>query len=257
MIWRGLLILTLLLWGPTAAAGQQQVTIFAAASTQPALSKLAERFEQGEDEEIGLRLVFAATSTLAKQIAAGAPADLFLAASEDWMDYLARRDLLAPGSRRNLLGNRLALIAPANGAAAPPFDWSRPQSLLALGRLALGDPDHVPAGIYAKAALETLGVWPDLAPSSARTANVRAALALVERKEVGAAIVYRSDAQGRGDVVTLGLVPSQLHPPIRYPLAIVAGRDSAAVRRAYDFLSGPKARAVFAEAGFQPLANGG
>ena len=256
----GLLILALLLFWQPARAASDQVTIFAAASTQPALAAIAERFAQAGGDEPDLRLVFAATSTLAKQIAAGAPADLFLAANESWMDYLATRDLLTSGSRVDLLGNRLALIAPAKSAQAAQtqaIDWSAPDGLLALGRLALGDPDHVPAGIYAKAALVALGLWPALAPSSARTADVRAALVLVERAEVGAAIVYRSDATGRPAVVTLGLVPASLHPPIRYPLAIVVGRDSPAARRVYDFLLGPEAAAVFAAAGFQALAGHG
>ena len=246
----------LLVWQPARAA-QDQVTIFAAASTQPALTAIAERLDQAGDDGPELRLVFAATSTLAKQIAAGAPADLFLAANESWMDYLAKRDLLAPGGRVDLLGNRLALVAPANGAHPPTIDWNAPADLLALGRLALGDPDHVPAGIYAKAALEALGLWPKLAPTTARAADVRAALALVERAEVGAAIVYQSDAIGRPAVVTLGLVPASLHPPIRYPLAIIVGRDTPAVRRVYDFLQGPEATAVFTEAGFQARPDSG
>ena len=136
----------------------------------------------------------------------------------------------------------------------PALDWSDPKpgfaALLRNRRLALGDPDHVPAGIYAKAALQAIGLWQDLASSVARTANVRAALALIERGEAGLAMVYRSDTIGRPRLELLDLVPDGLHPPIIYPLAIVRDRDRPAVRVVYDFLRGPEALQLFADAGF-------
>ena len=233
----------------------EELTVFAAASTTTALEEAVDRFP---GESTTVRLVFAASSTLAKQIDHGAPADLFLSANAAWMDYLAERGAIDPASRIDLLGNRLVLIAPA--------DRSLPSSLepgpvladaLGDGRLAIGDPAHVPAGIYAKAALETLGAWPALAGKTARTANVRAALALVHRGEAAAGIVYRSDVAISDRVRVAGLFPAGSHPPITYPMAVVAGRRSPAVDRLYQFLLGPTARAVFEKHGFSAPSQGG
>ena len=157
-----------------------EVTIFAAASTTNAVTDLANAFERRG--AIGVRPVFAASSTLAKQIAHGAPADLFLSASPAWMDYLDAKDALAPGSRVDLLSNRLVLIAPRDSGLSLTVEPGFPLAeALGGGRLAIGDPAHVPAGIYAKAALLSLGVWDAVGPRAAAAANVRAAMALVER----------------------------------------------------------------------------
>lgn len=233
----------------------EDVMIFAAASTAEAVNAVAARYAamvQGDrDNGHSVRPVFAASSTLAKQIAQGAPAHLFLSASQGWMDYLERRAVIEPDSRVDLLGNRLVLVTPVDStlslAIAPHFPLARG---LDGGWLAIGDPAHVPAGIYAKAALETLGVWPEVAGRTARTANVRAALVLVERGEAAAGIVYQSDLELSSRVRPAGMFPSTTHPPIIYPLARIAGPSSPAVERFYRFLLGPDARTIFNAHGF-------
>ena len=241
-----------ILWLACAASAAQaeQVTIFAAASTTNAVTDVANAFEQGS--EIKVTPVFAASSTLAKQIAHGAPADLFLSASLDWMDYLEARAALESGSRRDLLGNDLVLVVPRDSALslsiAPGFALAE-----ALGerRLAIGDPAHVPAGLYAKAALVTLGVWQAVEPRIAAAANVRAALALVERRAAVAGIVYATDAAISRRVRVAATFPQDSHPPIVYPLGITAGRDGPAVRAFAAFLHGEEAAAIFRGHGFR------
>ncbi|GMG84269.1 molybdate ABC transporter substrate-binding protein [Paralimibaculum aggregatum] len=225
------------------ARGAEPLTVFAAASLTDALEEIA----AAHAAETGRRprLAFAASSTLARQIEAGAPADLFLSANARWMDRLEAKGLLAPGTRRDIAGNRLVLVGPAGTAPAPAA------ALLAAatGRIALGDPDHVPAGIYARAALEHLGLWDRLAPRLARADNTRAALALVARGETPLGIVYASDALVAPDLAVLAEMPADSHPPIRYPAAIVAGRDGAAARAFLERLSGAAARAALARHG--------
>jgi molybdate transport system substrate-binding protein len=242
----------------SAPARAEQVTVFAASSTTPALTEAAERYEASPAAEGDtIRLVFAASSTLAKQIIEGAPADLFLSANPAWMDYLADRDAIDPSSRHDLLGNRLALVAPKHR----PFDLAvEPGFPLAEaldgGRLALGDPAHVPVGIYAKSALEQLGAWPALAARTARAADARAVLALVGRGEVAAGVVYQSDVQFDAGIGLVGLFPLESHPPIVYPLAVVASRGSPAVERLYRFLRSADAQVVFQRHGFRGPGEG-
>ncbi len=242
-------------------AAAEQITIFAAASTAEALSDAARAFEaeaERRGEAVTVRTVFAASSTLAKQITQGAPADLFLSASAAWMDYLDTRKAIEPASRSVLLSNRLALIVPGESGLRPPLDDGR--GLLAAlgdGRLAMGDPAHVPAGIYGQAALTSLGIWQELADRTARAASVRAALALVERGEAVAGIVYRSDAQGRETVRLIGLFPADSHPEIAYPLAVVRGRGSPAAQTFARFLRGEAAQATFRAHGFATPTGGG
>lgn len=243
--------------GPRAGADDPApVTLFAAASTATALDEIAALYES---RGLGtVRPVFAASSTLAKQIARGAPADLFLSANLAWMDYLDDRALLEPRERRTLLGNRLVLIAPIAPResllelrVAPDFDLA---GALGKDRLAMGDPDHVPAGLYGKAALKTLGVWAAVAGHAAFTANVRAALALVERRAAGAGIVYASDARISSRVRVIGQFPADSHPPVEYPLATVRGRGRPAVAALREFLQAPEARAIFERNGFRVVA---
>jgi molybdate transport system substrate-binding protein len=230
-------------------ARAEQVTVFAAASTTSALEEAVGRYEAAGGGAV--RLVFAASSILAKQIAQGAPADLFLSANMAWMDDLAGRGALEPGSLHALLANRLVLIVPEESTAAPAANGALPlPEVLGTRPLAIADPAHVPAGIYAEAALRSLGLWEALAGRTVRTGNVRAALALVERGEAGAGIVYASDAPIAPRVRILATVPAESHPPIVYPLAIVAGRDRPAVRAFYGFLTGPEAGTVFQAHGF-------
>jgi len=237
-----------------------EVTIFAAASTKDAVENLAKRFRAAGGGAV--RTVFAASSTLAKQIAQGAPADLYLSADPAWMDQLAQRGAIDAASRVDLLGNCLVLIVPSDGGAAP----ADPGELgaAALGAfldatltddrpLAIADPGHVPAGLYAEAALETLGLWQGLAERTARTADVRVALALVDRGEAPVGIVYRTDALISSRVRVVGWFPAASHPPIVYSLALVAAPASDAARRFYDLLRSVDSAAVFRSYGFRVL----
>ncbi len=259
----GIICLAALLFGIGAARPRaEEVTIFAAASTANAVNEVVERYEATLAEPTGnglaVRPVFAASSTLAKQIAQGAPADLFLSASVAWMDYLAQRQAITAASRIDLLGNRLVLISSAESPLTLTIEPEFPLAeALDGGRLAIGDPAHVPAGIYAKAALETLGVWPTVAGRTARAADVRAALALVDRGEAAAGIVYQSDTAISRRVRVAGVFPRTSHPPITYPLALVAERPSPAVERFYRFLRGPEAAAIFRRHGFQSPGDAG
>lgn len=255
MIQAGGLVLALALSAGTARAGE--VTVFAAASTSGALEDLAERYMAAGGGRV--RTVFAASSTLAKQIAQGAPADLFLSANPAWMNYLTERGVLDPVSRVDLLGNRLVLIVPRNGTGTNNDPGQVDPAWLAdlvLGEgpngkpLVIADPGHVPAGLYAKAALDTLGLWQRLAGRAVRTADVRAALALVDRGEAAAGVVYATDAAISHKVRIVGRFPAGSHPPIVYPLALIADRASAAALRFYDHLLSAEAAAVFRAHGF-------
>lgn len=235
----------------------EEVTVFAAASTANAMTEVAELYAASYPAGGEVRSVFAASSTLAMQIHRGAPADLFLSASRDWMDYLAERGAIDPASRLDLLGNRLVLIVPADSrlqlAIEPGFALA---AALGRDRLAIGDPAHVPAGIYAKSALEKLGAWPAVAGKTAQAANARAALALVDRGNAAAGIVYQSDAAvGRWTRVA-AVFPADSHPAIVYPLALVGAAGSPQVERFYRFLQGPEAAAVFRKHGFLPAPPG-
>jgi molybdate transport system substrate-binding protein len=247
-----LALAALLLASPVQA---EQVTVFAAASLRTALDAIASDWGAATGEEV--RVSYAGTPQLAQQIAQGAPADLFISASADWMDELQGQDLIQPDSRRDLLGNSLVLVA--HGAAepveiGPGLDLP---TLLAGGKLAMAFVDSVPAGIYGKEALTALGLWALAEPQVAQTENVRAALALVAAGEAPLGIVYGSDAvaaEAAGDEVSLlGAFPADSHSPITYPAALVAGRDSAAAARFLDHLSSPEARAAWEGQGFTVL----
>ena len=248
------LLLGAVLCGATTAgpaASEDEVSVFAAASLTTAFIEIAEVYDGGD-----LRPVHAASSALAQQILHGAPADLYISANPQWMDHLEDRQAIEPESRHDLLGNRLVLVVPARRPLGLTIGPGFPLAdALGTRRLAMGDPAHVPAGIYAKAALESLGVWQAVAPKAAFSAHVRAALALVESGGAGAGIVYASDAAASARVRPIGAFPADSHPPIRYPMAIVAGRDRTAVRRLAGFLRGPDAAAIFARHGFEPLTS--
>jgi len=243
-------IAVLLTAGLAASAPQpRDILVFAAASLKTAFDELAEpcRLATG----IGFRASYAASSTLAKQIEEGAPAALFVSADVEWMDYLSDRQLIRKETRVNLVGNDLVLVAPAAHPVrltiAPGFPLA---AALGNGRLAVGDPAAVPAGLYAKAALTSLGVWDAVAPHLASAENVRAALMLVSRAEAPLGIVYRTDAQVDPDVVIVDTFPESTHPPIIYPAALTT-RASASAQRVLDYLHGPAARVVFARQGFR------
>ena len=234
----------LLLW-PGLATSQ---TVFAAASLASALSALESHFDD-------LHFSFASSSTLAKQIAAGAPADLYFSASVAWMDYLQARDLIEPETRIDLLGNSLVLIAPRNEIFPVRVDKDFDLAAAFTGRLALGDPGHVPAGLYARQALINLGWWPTLQDRIAPAPDVRAALAYVERGECAAGLVYATDHSER--VAVLDTIPNSLHPAIVYPLAAVRGRADDATRRLLAFLRSDLATDVFRRHSFTVLDNDG
>jgi len=237
---------------PVGAADQvaDQVTVFAAASATNALTDIGKIFEQ--KGKVTPVYSFASSSTLAKQIVNGAPANVFISADEEWMNHLAEKRLIVPESRFNLLGNRLVLIAPA-ASELKKVDITKGfplAKMLGSSLLATGDPDHVPAGKYGKAALQKLGVWNDVEGKLARADNVRAALTLVERGECPLGIVYSTDAALSEKVKVVGIFPEDTHPPITYPAALIAEKDTPAARAFIDFLKTPEAKAVFEKYGF-------
>ncbi len=223
-----------------AAFAQERLLVFAAASLKNALD------DANASAPVKVVASYAASSALARQIERGAPAQVFVSADVDWMDYLDRKELLQPGSRRDLLGNRLVWIVPA--AATQHAD---PLSALGTtGRLALADPQHVPAGRYAKAALEQMKAWSTVQGRVAAAENVRAALALVARGEAPLGIVYETDARAEPKVRIAGGIGAGLHPPIVYPAAAVRGAMPDA-RRYLEFLRSPQASAIFEKHGFR------
>ena len=233
-----------------ALADEGKVTVFAAASLTNAMQDIAKEYKK--EKNVDVVSSFASSSTLARQIEAGAPADLFISADQKWMDYAVEKKSIDTASRATLLGNSLVVVAPKASAQgeiniSDNTDWT---SLLKGGRLAVGDPEHVPAGIYAKEALQKLGAWDTLSPELAPAEDVRGALALVERSEAPLGIVYGSDAVASKGVKVVGTFPEDSHKKVEYPLAIVDGHNSATVSAFYDYLKGPEASAIFKHYGF-------
>ncbi|CDG21986.1 Molybdate-binding periplasmic protein [Xenorhabdus poinarii G6] len=229
------------------------VTVFAAASLTNALDEIAAQYKKEKQGDIVA--VYASSSTLARQIVQGAPADMFISADQQWMNYAADKQFIADNTRHILLGNQLALIAPKESKLNEvninrETKW---QSLLAGGRLAVGDPDHVPVGIYAREALQYLKAWDSVNPLMARANNVRSGMALVERAEAPLGIVYGSDAVASNKVKIVGIFPPASHKPVEYPIAIIKGHEKQAVRDFYDYLKTPEAAAIFKRYGFTPL----
>ncbi len=241
-----LLILALLTLAMPARA-DRPVTIFAAASTTPAMEEIARLYEEAGNGRV--RLVFASSGLLARQIDNGAPADLFLSANLRWMDWLAERGRLA-GEPVALLGNELVLIQPADALEKLTLD-NELSKRLGGAKLAMADPDHVPAGIYARQAMESLGLWDGLQSTIVRMSNVRATLLLVERGEAKAGIVYASDLIANPRVRQADAFPSNSHAPIVYPVAIMAEGYQDHGRRFLDFLTSSKAAQVFRRHGFR------
>jgi len=224
-------------------------TVYAAASLATALREVTQLLPGQQ-----ARLSFASSSSLAKQIAAGAPADLYFSASTQWMDFLEDRKLIARGTRSDLLTNRLVVIAPSHHAFEVRSDSSFDFASAFEGRLAVGDPSHVPVGMYARQALDTLGWFAGLADRLAPAPHARAALVYVERGECAAGVVYATDASISNRVEVLATLPASTHQPIVYPLAAIAtgGDDSGAGRLLAHYRS-PEAAAVFRRHGFLPL----
>ena len=235
-----------------AAAQTPPLVVFAAASMKNALDEVDAAF--GKKTGIAVVASYAASSALIKQIEQGAPADVFVSADVDWMNYGAQQHLIKNESRVDLLGNRLVLIAPKDAkidhvTIAPGFDLA---ALAGDGRIATGDVRAVPAGLYAKAALEKLGVWRAVEPKLAMAENVRAALVLVARAEAPLGIVYETDAKVEPKVKIIGVFPDDSHPPIIYPVALTADAKPDAAQY-LSFLRSQAAKSIFERYGFSFL----
>lgn len=247
------LVLGLVLLCAPLAARADRVTVFAAASLKDAMDEIAPAFEATTGHEVAVSL--AGSSALARQIGEGAPAGVFISANGDWMNVLEAHGRLVKESRRDLLGNRLVLVGPVSASAEPSADVpgiTREFDLKARlgdGRLAMALVEAVPAGIYGKAALESLGFWDRLVDRVAQADNVRAALALVALGEAPLGVVYVTDARAEPRVTVVATFPEDSHPPIVYPAAAVAGAGEADLAF-LDFLSGPEASDAFTRQGF-------
>ena len=224
--------------------------MFAAASLKEALDAVVLSFARGRGGQV--EVSYAASSVLARQITRGAPADIFISADTDWIDFVEKAGAVAPGSRRNLLANDLVLVAPANSTQGVKLNFGVDLApALGKGRIAMGDPDSVPAGMYGKAALKSLGAWNSVEKRVAPAENVRSALALVARGEAPLGIVYRTDALAEKRVRIVDTFPSASHPPIVYPVVILK-RSSTPIATAFaGYLSTPEARAIFERYGFR------
>lgn len=241
--WVGLL----LMFAATVANAEAKITVYAAASLTDAVGEVAALYKkQHSIEVVGS---YGSSSTLAKQIENAAPADVFISADLKWMDYLAEKKRLIPGSRRNLLGNQLVLVAPKGrgftAEARPGFDLGKAFE----GKLCVGEVESVPVGIYARQALQALGWWESMQSRLAGAQDVRAALAFVERGECAAGIVYATDANISGKVEVVMQFPEDTHERIIYPVAALTGSDSRSLDF-IEFLASPGADAVFQRYGF-------
>src|SRR5579872_1987171 len=229
---------------PAAAFAHDGLVIFAAASLKNALDEIATGWK--DSGKPAPRISYAASSALAKQLEQGAPADLFISADTDWMDYVEKKDLINKDTRINLLGNKIVLIAPRDSKATVDvkqgFDLAK---ALAGGKLAMANVDSVPAGKYGKAALEKLGAWDGVKGNIAQAENVRAALLLVARGEAPLGIVYSTDAAAEPNVKIIGTFPADSHPPIIYPAALARNTKSPDARAFLDLLKSTRARPAF------------
>jgi molybdate transport system substrate-binding protein len=246
----GLLVVVSFLSGLVSTA-RADTTVFAAASLTDVLPALASRYvEQGGAP---VRFSFASSSTLARQVENGAQAQLFISADEEWMAYLTKKGLIEESSTANLAGNELALITAADSALAPAAvsETSPLLAWLSGGRLALGDPSHVPAGRYAQAALEHLGLWTSVEKHLAPAESVRTALVYVSQGEAALGIVYASDLKRATGVKLIGMFPADSHPAIVYPAAVIKGVKDPEARKFLAFLRGPDAVSLWREFGFK------
>jgi len=233
---------------PQAAA---TTTVFAAASMKNALDEVQQVWTAGKGAKVVVS--YAASSALARQIEKGAPADIFVSADLDWMDYLSQRKRLNEASRTNLLRNQLVMVAPAGSSVVVDLKPGlKLGELLGRERLSIADPGSVPAGKYGKAALEKLGLWPQVEHRLARGENVRTALNYVARAEAPLGIVYRTDAAAEGKVKIAATFPGDSHPPIVYPAALLADSRSVEAAAFFAFMKSGAATAIFRKHGFLP-----
>jgi molybdate transport system substrate-binding protein len=239
-------------WGIAAHAQGRDVLVFGAASLKNALDDANAQYQHDAGHKVVVS--YGASSALAKQIENGAPADIFISADLDWMDYVAERKLIKPDTRFNLLGNKLVLIAPANSTINLTIAASFPLAqALGNGRLAMADPSSVPAGKYGKAALEALGVWASVAGKIAPAPDVRATLVFVSRGEAPLGIVYQTDAAADKGVKIVGTFPESTHPPIIYPTAVTMASTHPDAAAYVGFLKSPPAKPAFEKQGFVVL----
>ena len=225
------------------------LNIYAAASMKDALDEIVLAYRA--QNKLDVVAVYGASGTLAKQIEAGAPADIFISADEEWMDYLAAKNLIKPQTRADIIGNTLVLIE-AKGAKIDVKLADLPASL-GQDKLALGEVTSVPAGKYAKAALKKLGQWQDVEKNVVGQENVRSALALVARGEAKLGIVYGSDAVAEAKVEVAAVFPEDSHAPIRYPATVTENSTNVAATGLLAFLKGPEAQVIFKKDGFAPI----
>lgn len=225
--------------------------VLAAASLQESLNAAADSWvRQGHERPV---LSFAGSSALARQIEAGAPADLFISADEKWMDQLEQKGNIIDTTRETFLGNQLVLVAPRSHHQRVEMTPAGLSKALTVGAVAMADVGAVPAGRYGKAALESLGIWDRVAPHVVQAENVRAALSLVERGAAPWGIVYATDARASDKVMLAGIFPPTSHPPIRYPIARITGAKNPQAEAFRQFLVSPAAKPIFAHYGFVPL----
>lgn len=244
--------LTLMLINIGLFAQAENLTVFAAASLQNAVDEIKTNYSaMGNKDQI--EAMYDSSSNLARQIEQGAPADIFISANQSWMNYLEEKDLINNDSRTNIVKNELALITYKENKNEYIVDFGSNdfwKATLKNTRIALGDPDHVPAGLYAKESFKKLGVWETVEPKVAPAQNVRAAMLLVEVKEADLGAVYSSDASVSEKVKTVATFPEELHEPIEYPIAIMKDRANDSVNGFYQYLLSDDAAAVFKKYGF-------
>lgn len=235
-----------------AMAQSKDVVVLAAASLKNALDDAAAAW--AKDTGKAVKISYAGSSALARQVEAGIPADIFISADVPWMDHLAERNLIEPASRSDFLGNQIVLIAPKDSKIELRIEKGFGlRAALGGGRLAMASVDAVPAGKYGKGALETLGVWPSVADRVAQAENVRMALIFVSRGEAPLGIVYRTDAASDPNVRIVDAFPDGSHPPVIYPMALLSSSRNPDARAFADFLRSPKARPYFENQGFSAL----
>ena len=241
--------LLFVLSGTARADSPREVTVYGAASLTNALQDIGNAFSAGGGAKV--KFSFAASSLLARQIEAGAEADMFFSADSEWVNYLADRNLIQAATRKEILGNRLVLIAPSDSTVVLEIKPNFPLlEALGDGRLAVADPDSVPAGKYARQALTSLGVWRSVAERLVRAENVRVALTYVARGEAPLGIVYETDARAEPKVRIVGTFPANSHLPIVYPVALTAHGTSAEAKAFLAYVEGPQAADVFRKYGF-------
>ena len=254
----GVVAAAMLACGPPQAPVRAQggdVVVFAAASLKNALDAVNAQWHKETGKKVSIS--YAASSALAKQLEQGAPAQIFISADLDWMDYVAGKNLIKSDTRSNLLGNRIVLIAPKDTAQPieikAGFDLTK---VLGEGRLSMANVDAVPAGKYGKAALEKFAVWASVSGKIAQAENVRAALLLVSRGEAPAGIVYQTDAAADPSVWIVGVFPENTHPPIVYPMALTAGANHPDAPAFLVYVKSAKAKPLFEAQGFTILGPG-